>query len=153
MVKMANVMFTTDFSEDSAYALPYARDLAEKFGAKLYILHVINNPISSIYGEPHGDYLAMEANARNKTREMMSKYDTILRDFPNHELLIKEGDVVEKILDAVKEKSVDTLVLGTHGGGALRHFLIGSTTRKLLTSVHCPVMAIRLPDRPAATKK
>jgi len=153
MVKIATVMFTTDFSEDSAYALPYARDLAEKFGAKLYILHVINNPISSIYGEPHGDYLAMEANARNKTREMMSKYDSILRDFPNHELLIKEGDVVEKILDAVKEKSVDTLVLGTHGGGVLRHFLIGSTTRKLLTSVHCPVLAVRHPDRPAATKK
>ena len=153
MVKIASVMFTTDFSEDSAYALPYARDLAEKFGAKLFILHVINNPISSIYGEPHGDYLAMEANARNKTREMMSKYDAILRDFPNHELVIKEGDVVEQILDAVKEKSVDTLVLGTHGGGALRHFLLGSTTSHLLSSVHCPVLAVRHPDRPAATKK
>jgi len=152
MVKISNVLFTTDFSEDSAYALPYARDLAEKFGAKLYILHVINNPISSIYGEPHGDYLAMEANARNKTREMMSKYDSVLRDFPNHELLIKEGDVVEKILEAVREKAVDTLVLGTHGGGALRHFLIGSTTRKLLTSVHCPVLAVRHPERPSATK-
>ena len=152
MVKISNVLFTTDFSEDSAYALPYARDLAEKFGAKLYILHVINNPISSIYGEPHGDYLAMEANARNKTREMMSKYDSVLRDFPNHELLIKEGDVVEKILEAVREEAVDTLVLGTHGGGALRHFLIGSTTRKLLTSVHCPVLAVRHPERPSATK-
>jgi nucleotide-binding universal stress UspA family protein len=152
MVKLTNVLFATDFSEDSAYALPYARDLAEKFGAKLYILHVINNPISSIYGEPHGDYLAMEANARNKTREMMSKYDTVLRDFPNHELIIKEGDVVEKVLDAIKEKNIDVMVVGTHGGGALRHILLGSTTRKLLSSVHCPVLAVRHPDRPNATK-
>ena len=121
-------------------------------GWAVYILHVINNPISSIYGEPHGDYLAMEANARNKTREMMSKYDSVLRDFPNHELLIKEGDVVEKIIARLKEKSVDALVLGTHGGGVLRHFLIGSTTRKLLSTVHCPVLAVRHPDRPAATK-
>ncbi len=152
MVKLTNVLFATDFSEDSAYALPYARDLAEKFGAKLFIVHVINNPISSIYGEPHGDYLAMEANARNKTREMMSKYDTALRDFPNHELIIKEGDVVEKVLDAIKEKNVDIMVVGTHGGGALRHILLGSTTRKLLSSVHCPVLAVRHPDRPNATK-
>jgi len=153
MVKIANVLFPTDFSEDSAYALPYARDMAEKFGAKLYVLHVINNPISSMYGEPHGDYLAMEANARNKTREMMSKYDAILGDFPNHELLIKEGDIVERILEVIEEKKVDTLVLGTHGGGALRHFLLGSTTRKLLSVVHCPVLAVRHPERPAATKK
>ena len=147
MVKIQNILFTTDFSEDSAYALPYARDMAEKFGAKLYILHVINNPISSIYGPPHGDYLAMEANARAKTREMMTKYDNVLRDFPNHELVIKEGDVAERILETLKEKNIGTVVIGTHGGGVLRQFVMGSTTRKVLNNVECPVLAVRHPDR------
>jgi len=151
MVKISNVLFTTDFSEDAAYALPYARDIAEKFGAKLLILHVITNPISSVYGQPHGDFLAMEANARSKSRELMAKYDTTLSNFP-HELMITEGDVAEKILETVRAKSVDMIVLGSHGGGALRHLLMGSNTHKLLTSVHCPVMVVRHPDRPAATK-
>jgi len=152
MVKISNVLFTTDFSEDAAYALPYARDIAEKFGAKLFILHVITNPISHIYGEPHGDFLAMEANARSKSRELMAKYDSILRDYPNHELLITEGDTAEKILDTVKTKGIDTVVIGSHGGGALRHFLMGSNTHRLLTSVHCPVLVVRHPDRPSVSK-
>ncbi len=150
MVNIENILFTTDFSEDSAHALPYARALAEKFNTKLYIVHVIHNPISSIYGQPHGDYLAMEANARTKTREMMGKYDNVLRDFPNHELVIKEGDIVEKILETIDEKRIGTAVMGAHGGGILRHFLIGGTTRKVLTSVSCPVYVIRHPSRPAA---
>ncbi|HTY55879.1 MAG TPA: universal stress protein [Candidatus Binataceae bacterium] len=152
MVKIASVLFPTDFSEDAAYALPYARDFAEKFGAKLLILHVITNPISRIYGEPHGDFLAMEANARSKSREMMSKYDSVLKDFPNHELIISEGDAAEKILEVVKSRGIEGIVLGSHGGGALRHLLMGSTTHRLLTSVHCPVLVVRHPDRPSATK-
>ena len=150
MLNIENILFTTDFSDDSANALPYARALAEKFNTKLYIVHVIHNPISSIYGQPHGDYLAMEANARIKTREMMGKYDNVLRDFPNHELVIKEGDIVEKILGTIDEKRIGTVVMGTHGGGILRHFLIGGTTRKVLSSVSCPVYVIRHPSRPAA---
>ena len=68
MVQVQNILWLTDFSEDSAHALAYARMLAELCKTKLYLMHVIENPTSSIYGQVDGDYLAMETNAREKAR-------------------------------------------------------------------------------------
>src|SRR5512146_517866 len=54
VVKIENVLFATDFSEDSGYALTYARGLAELSNTKLFILHVIENPLEHLYGVPQG---------------------------------------------------------------------------------------------------
>ena len=70
MVQIQNVLWLTDFSQDSAYALAYAHTLAELYKTKLYLMHVIDNPTSSIYGRVEGDYLAMEINAREKAADV-----------------------------------------------------------------------------------
>ncbi len=148
MVKVENVLWATDFSEDSLYALPYARTLAELFRTKLYLLHVIANPTSTLYGRVEGDYLAMEANARNKAREFLQKcVEEHLSDFPNHEVLLREGDVLPGIMEVVRDKKIGTIVMGTHGRSALGHFLLGSVTEKVIRSVPCPVYAVRHPSR------
>ena len=152
MVRIENILCLTDFSEDSSNALNYARTLAELFNTKLIIMHVISNPTSSIYGEVKGDYLMMEKNAKEKSLQYMAKYDDLLRDFPNHELVTKVGEIMPLVLDTVKSRNVGAVVLGSHGQGhhALRHILLGSTTEKVLRSVSCPVMVVRHPDRPQA---
>jgi nucleotide-binding universal stress UspA family protein len=38
-------------------------------------------------------------------------------------------------------------VMGTHGGGALRHLLLGGTVEKILRSANVPVMVVRHPSR------
>jgi nucleotide-binding universal stress UspA family protein len=63
VVKIENILFATDFSEDSGYALTYARTLAELCNTKLHIVHVIENPLEHLYGVPHGEYPALLANA------------------------------------------------------------------------------------------
>lgn len=148
MIKIENILWPTDFSEDSTHGLTYARTLAEQFGTRLYLLHVIDNPTSGIYGSVEGDYLAMEANARDKAREFLRKHASEhLSDFPNHEMMIKEGDILLKILETVAEKRIGTIVMSTHGGGGLRHLLLGSVTEKVIRSVSCPVYVARHPSR------
>ena len=49
--EIQNVLLITDFSENARHALDYARAMAERFGAKLYLLHVIGDPTNYIYGE------------------------------------------------------------------------------------------------------
>jgi nucleotide-binding universal stress UspA family protein len=152
MIRVENILCLTDFSEDSSNALNYAHTLAELFSTRLIVMHVISNPTSPIYGEIRGDYLMMEKNAREKAQQNMEKYDEVLRDYPNHELVTRLGEIVPSVLDTVKNKNVGTVVLGSHGQGhhALRHILLGSTTAKVLQSVSCPVMVVRHPERPKA---
>ena len=148
MVKIENILWPTDFSEDSQFALDYARTLAERFGTKLFLLHVIDNPTSPAYGEVEGDYFAMEANARKKARELLDGYmKQRLSDFPNKEALLKEGDVLSRIMDTVSERAVGTIVMGTHGRSGVSHILMGSVTEKIIRSVTCPVYAVRHPRR------
>jgi universal stress protein A len=148
MVQVQNILWLTDFSQDSAHALAYARTLAELYKTKLYLMHVIENPTSSIYGRVDGDYLAMEANAREKARTWLQEYATKeLRDFPNQEILLREGDILPKILEVETEKAIGTVVVGTHGRTGLAHMLLGSVTEKVIRSVHCPVYVIRHPER------
>jgi nucleotide-binding universal stress UspA family protein len=146
-VKIENVLFATDFSEDSGYALKYARNIAELCGTKLYILHVVENPLERLYGEPHGEYPALEANAIKKVHELIHRFDDVLAGFTNYELLTKVGEAPLEILRAAQEKNAGLVVMGTHGGGALRHLLLGSTVEKILRSANIPVMVVRHPSR------
>jgi nucleotide-binding universal stress UspA family protein len=148
MVKIENVMWLTDFSEDSVYAFGYAKTLAELFGTRLYLLHVIENPTSSIYGRVEGDYLAMEANAREKAWQWLRAYgQRELLDYGNHEALVREGEILTKILETAEEKRVGTIVMGTHGRTGLAHLLLGSVAEKVIRSATCPVYVVRSPNR------
>jgi nucleotide-binding universal stress UspA family protein len=147
VVKIENVLFATDFSEDSGYALTYARTLAELCKTKLYIVHVIENPLEHLYGVPHGEYPALQANAIKKVHELIHRFDDVLADFTNFELSTKEGEASLEILKAAEEKHAGVIVMGTHGGGALRNLLLGGTVDKILRSANVPVMVVRHPNR------
>ena len=113
------------------HALDYARAMAERFNSKLHILHVIGDPTSYIYGEASSNFLAMEKRARIKAGWEMDKYRTLLGDLPNHELIIKEGGVLNRILETIAEKHIDNVVMGSQGGGVLRNLLTGSIADKV----------------------
>jgi nucleotide-binding universal stress UspA family protein len=147
MVKIENVLFATDFSEDSGYALTYARGLAELSNTKLFILHVIENPLEHLYGIPQGEYPALKANAVKKVHELIHRFDDALSGFTNFSLITKEGEAALEILRTAEEVHAGAIVMSTHGGGALRHMLIGSTVDKVLHSANAPVMVVRHPSR------
>jgi len=143
MVKIENILLITDFSENARHALGYARAMAERFDSKLYVLHVIGDPTSYIYGEAKGDFLAMEKRARTRAREEMDRYRTLIGDLPNQETLIKEGGILDRILETIEEKHIDNVVMGSQGGGVLRNLLTGSVADKVTRGVRCHVWIIR----------
>lgn len=148
MVQIENILWLTDFSKDSNHALAYAQTLAELNKTKLYLMHVIDNPTSSIYGEVEGDYLAMELNAREIAHTWLQEHATKdLHDFPNHEIILREGEILPEIIAVEKEKAIGTIVMSSHGRTGLPHILLGSVTEKVIRTVHCPVYVVRHPGR------
>ena len=148
MVQVENILWLTDFSKDSAHALAYAQTFAELCKTKLYLMHVIDNPTSKMYGEVEGDYLAMEINAREVARKRLQEYATKeLRDFPNHETLLREGDVLSEVLKVETEQAIGTIVVGTHGRTGFSRMLLGSVAEKVISTARCPVYVVRHPER------
>jgi nucleotide-binding universal stress UspA family protein len=59
---------------------------------------------------------------------------------------LRQGPVVETILDVAEEIGPDLIVMATAGHHSLFDDLTGSTTERVLRAAPCPVLAI--PDRP-----
>jgi nucleotide-binding universal stress UspA family protein len=144
-IQLQNICVPVDFSDTSGAALNYGKALAEAFGAKLHLLHVLVNWI------PDGDfpvspqvYVELEKSARKQlesqlTNQELEKYRAQL------ELISGTSEFVE-IVRYARDKNIDLLVMGTHGRGPIAHMLMGSVTEKVVRKAPCPVLTVRHPE-------
>lgn len=158
--EIKKILFATDLSENAKYAFKYAAVIANKFEAKITILHVIE-PLSPIAESQIVDFLGdvqWHEIQKNNEQEYIDKIKNRLNDFCNEmnadlkscsflvdEVLVKRGIPVEEILNAVNTTNSDMVIMGTHGYGLLADAIIGSTARRVIRRCKKPVMAIRLP--------
>jgi nucleotide-binding universal stress UspA family protein len=150
MIEVTNILWLADFSEDSLYALGYARALAELFKTKLYLLHVIDNPASTIYGRVEKGHLTVEAHAREQTWQwLQAAVQRELTNYFTYEVLVQAGEVLTKIVQTAREKEIGTIVMGTHGRSGLAHLVLGSVAEQVVRSAPCPVYVVPHPHRRA----
>ncbi len=151
MPEIKKILFATDFSENSKWALTYALSFAKKYDAKLYIIHVIQQPTYPLGMYAEISFDAMDKFNRNLSevteKEMKALCETELGDFKNYEAMIVSGTPFLEIIRTAKEKDVDLLIVGTHGRTGLDHVLFGSTAEKVVRKAPCPVVSVRLPGK------
>ncbi|MGB8352795.1 MAG: universal stress protein, partial [Chthoniobacteraceae bacterium] len=58
-----------------------------------------------------------------------------------------QGSAVEVILEESEKESVDMIVMGSHGHGAVYNLLVGSVTSGVLKSSKCPVLVMPSPGK------
>ena len=118
-------------------ALRYACEIADRFEAALHILHVEKEPVPY-----HGYDFNWDEETRRKIEELPGDpWDQKLQVTRN----VRMGPPFLEIICEAKDKSIDLIVMGTHGYGLLKHMLIGSVAEKVVRKAPCPVLTIRHP--------
>jgi len=147
MKHLDKILFATDFSESSDYAVDYALTLAKKFQARLIIIHVINEPVDLRgFYVPHVSFENLEKEVEEGAEKMMQKFCRIqLGDFTEYESVIVPGIPYEEILKKADAENASMIVMGTHGRAGIDHLLFGSTAERVVRKAKCPVMTVRLP--------
>ena len=139
------ILLPSDFSDCSAEAARAARQLAGTFGARLTVLHVLDEPAAldpMFRGEVPLELLRgrMEQYAREGMEAFVSAH---FRGEGNVETRIASGVPYREILREARETGADLIVIGTHGRTGVEHVIFGSTAEKVVRMAPCPVLTIR----------
>lgn len=149
MTNIKNILFPTDFSENSNYAFDYALDLAKKFGARLYILHVIHELIDTTgFYVPNISLDKLQNDLVKGAEEMMGRFiKERMGDFKEYETMNIIGLPHIEVMNVAKDKGIDMIVMGTHGRTGIDRVLFGSTAEKVVKKAPCPVLTVRHPGK------
>jgi nucleotide-binding universal stress UspA family protein len=142
MIRLNNVLVAVNFDDTSNVALVYARSLARTFGARLHVLHVMEN----LFLRPMAnDPRAIEAGTTKRLLDCLTDDDrSALHAVP---VVRKSDDPADEIVKYAKSGGIDLIVMGTHGRPGLAHLLMGSVAEKVVRTAPCPVLTLRHPER------
>lgn len=133
------ILFPVDFSPACAAMASYVRRVAKILGARVALLHVAHLASHNgfeIYVRPAPE---IEEERESLARERLNAY--LEAEFPTTESarLVAFGDATDEITHIANAAAFDLIIMPTHAG-RFRRMLLGSTTAKVLTDAHCPVL-------------
>ena len=142
MILLKQILVPIDFGEAADVALDYGRALARTFGASLHVLHVMDN----LFLHPTaGDPSQLEAAAATRLGQRITDDD---RAALHAKAAFETSDnPAEQIVKYAKAHTIDLIVMGTHGRGAVAHLLMGSVAERVVRTAPCPVLTVHHPER------
>jgi nucleotide-binding universal stress UspA family protein len=138
-ITLKNILFATDFSPAADAAAPVAIQIAQRYGARVYGVHV--NRSDDYTGAAPNAWAAMAEAAERETKEDAGRLNEQLQRV-EHEVVIGEGNICEVVSKLIKEKEIDLVVLGTRGRTGLGKTILGSLAEQILRQSPCPVLTV-----------
>ncbi len=143
-LQIKRILVPLDFSERANKVLNYAVALAEKMGAKICLLHVVEPVFVSsepgLTSLPQQTALAEETASKKRLLKIAGDLIPMGR---LEKAVIREGTPFFEISAAAKSLKADLIVIATHGRTGLSHVLMGSTAERVVRHAPCPVLTIR----------
>jgi len=148
MTRITRILVPTDFSATADAALDYAYVMAERFGASLELLHVLDDPFvvdgmaaEAYVSEAPALRTAMLQEAQERLRHRASAREAM----PTIGTEVLFGHGARTIAEYAAERGADLIVMGTHGRTGFAHLLLGSVAEQLVRTAPCPVLTVRQP--------
>jgi nucleotide-binding universal stress UspA family protein len=138
-ITLKNILFATDFSAAADAALPIAIQIARRYGAKVYGVHV--NRFDDYTAAAPNAWAAMAEAVEKETKEDAGRLNEQLQSV-EHEVVISEGNTWEVMSNLIEQKEIDLVMLGTRGRTGLGRAILGSVAEQILRQSPCPVLTV-----------
>jgi nucleotide-binding universal stress UspA family protein len=144
MKTFTHIVVPTDFSATARDALSMACAMARGTAAKISLVHVVPDVWRQPWVAEAGIELAglqreMDDDAQKRLQALAAEEE--FRGVPVRPVVLVGAPHVE-VADYVDTHGVDLIIVGTHGHGPARRFLLGSVAERLIRMARCPVLAI-----------
>ncbi len=139
------IVCCSDFSDHAEIAFQTALDLAQRYNAKLYVVHVLPpviNPMLTdtdlMLPEHPDENLVVSLNER-----MQEVYGNRIPEAVEVELVVRHGHVSTEIIRFIEETDTDLAVVGAFGLSGMGLVLFGSVAKRISHKAPCSVMIVR----------
>jgi nucleotide-binding universal stress UspA family protein len=152
MAMFTHLLVLVDGSEHAKRAVQAAADLAQRYGAKLTLMHVLSQSGSLAVPEELKAYSELE-HIRITERdliqtagnEILKNAETLARKngATKCQIVLKTGDPATCITNHVKKNGVDLVVMGRRGLGDLAGLFLGSVSHKVAQATDCTCLTVK----------
>jgi nucleotide-binding universal stress UspA family protein len=132
---MKNILVASDLSHRSDRAVERAVQLSEQHGAKITLLHVIDDELPE----------AMTSQMRVAAQENLAAVLKSEKAPEDADVVIKTGPVMDTIVAFVKNMNPDLVVLGTHKPRIFWDMFSGTTVERIVRALEHPVLLVSQP--------
>ena len=152
------ILHCTDLSEHARQSFAYAASIANRFGASITILHVLedtseyrDNLVINILGKEKWEEIRRQ-NEQETIERLKEEIQEFCREvsenmpacnFITDQIIVKIGNPVEEILKQVKATNCDLVVMGARGHGVLVDAVLGSVSRRVLRRCDKPILLVK----------
>ena len=148
MTAFKNFLVPTDFGPSSDAALEVAIDLANKYGAKLTLVHTYEIPSFTYEGMAYTTVDVFTPIMNAARAQFDAKVKEVERRVPGATGVLRMGAPWQEILSVLSDTGADLVVMGTHGRKGVAHALIGSVAEKVVRMAKVPVLTVHAPSTP-----
>jgi nucleotide-binding universal stress UspA family protein len=141
-MKIATILYPTDFSVSSEAAFQVATAVAQQSGARLVITHVKKDDMPT-RASAGSIGIPSDVDETSLTRMLDEIHPTDENVRHTHVLL--SGDPAEEILRLAERERADLIVMSTHGRTGLSRMLMGSVAESVVRRAPCPVLTLKQP--------
>jgi nucleotide-binding universal stress UspA family protein len=137
------ILLPLDGSQTAEQALPHAVTQAERFGAELILLRVLE-PFPPVRSISPADLAAIRQQSGEWARQYFERITDDLGDrgFPIQPQIV-EGRPNVVILQYAEENDVDLIVICSRGRSGLSRWLMGSVADRVIRGAAVPVLLVR----------
>ncbi|KTC65153.1 universal stress protein A (plasmid) [Legionella adelaidensis] len=135
-----DILLATDLRENHFPLCKKALEIAHKFNAKLYLLHVIEPPPTLQLAQGLG-FAEFDHPVKEDAMAVMSVLGDAL-NIPKKQQFVEVGSIKMHVLNKAIDLGCNLIIIGSHTPEHLPAFL-GSTAHAVVTHAKCDVLTLR----------
>ena len=147
-MKLREILLPTDLSPEALAACRPVAALARESGARITLLHVVEELLAVPYGAPLAPPVAAPDTERRiaEAREALARQREELGAEVEVQTEVRAAPrVAQAVVERAAELGVDLIALSTHGRTGFRHLALGSIAEAVLRRSTVPVLCFPQP--------
>jgi nucleotide-binding universal stress UspA family protein len=150
-LKIGRICVPTDFSDCSEEAVHYGSALAKQYGAKLHLVHVMQDAHEKFQ---HPDFTQNDSSAKaffqalehGATQNLARLAANKVQQELETEKVYLYGEVAPAVIRYVEKNLIDLLIVGHHGRSGAKQPTLGTTAQRIIRDSPVPVLTVPHPQ-------